>query len=263
MAADLAFQAFGQGPPLVILHGLLGSKRNWSAIAKALSADHHVFCLDARNHGDSPWTDGMDYATLAEDVRAFIKAHGLGRATVIGHSMGGKTAMALALLHPESVAALVVVDIAPVINPATDVQGYLEIMTEMPLAAFSTRAEAEDYLAGPVPEAAVRGFLLQNLVRDGERLRWRNNLAAIADGMEDIKGFIEPGHGRAYRGPCLFLAGGDSPYVQPRDHAVIRGLFPKAGVQVIPGAGHWLHAEQPAAFMGRLKEFLDDNQGGR
>lgn len=254
---ELAFQAYGHGQPLIILHGLFGSRRNWSAIAKALSADFHVYCLDIRNHGDSPWADGMDYATLAEDVLAFIKRHGLQGATVIGHSMGGKTAMALALLHGEVLSRLVVVDIAPVPNTGSDVRGYLDIMVEMPLAAFSSRGEAEEHLATAIPDKSVRAFLLQNLVREDDRLSWRINLAAIADGMDDITGFIDPGHGQHYAGSTLFLAGGNSAYVQPHDHAVVKGLFPKARIEVIPGAGHWLHAEQPGAFMARLKDFLN------
>ncbi|NQU55675.1 MAG: alpha/beta fold hydrolase [Rhodospirillales bacterium] len=257
MPVELAFQALGKGPPLIILHGLFGSKRNWAGIAKALSAHYHVFCLDLRNHGDSPWADGMDYASMAGDVQAFIKAHALTEARVIGHSMGGKTAMALSLLHGEAVDALVVVDIAPVPHTGSDVRGYLDILVELPLAAFSTRAEVEQHLTDIIPEASIRSFLLQNLVRVEERLQWRVNLAAIADDMDNITGFIDPGHGRSFKGPALFVAGGNSNYVQPHDHAVVRSLFPKAKIEIIPGAGHWLHAEQPGPFLELLKDFLD------
>jgi pimeloyl-ACP methyl ester carboxylesterase len=257
MPVELAFKAFGKGPPLIILHGLFGSKRNWSAIAKALSDRYHVFCLDLRNHGDSPWADAMDYATLAGDVQGFIKRHALAGACVIGHSLGGKTAMALSLLHGEAVARLVVVDIAPVAHPGSDVRGYLEVLTELPLAAFSTRAEVGEHLAEAIPEMSIRSFLLQNLVRDDERLKWRVNLAAISDEMDNITGFIDAGHGRSYSGPTLFVAGGNSTYVQAHDHAVIRALFPAAKIEIIPAAGHWLHAEQPAAFLDLLKNFLD------
>lgn len=257
MPVQLAFNTFGKGPPLIILHGLFGSKRNWSAIAKALSDRYHVFCLDLRNHGDSPWAEGMDYASMAGDVLAFIKAHALAGATVIGHSMGGKTAMALSLLHGEAVARLVVVDIAPVAHTGSDVRGYLDMMTELPLAAFANRAEVEEHLAEAIPETPIRSFLLQNLVRHDERLRWRVNLAAIADDMDNITGFIDAGHGRSYARPTLFVAGGNSTYVQPHDHALVQALFPGAQIEIIPGAGHWLHAEQPAAFLDLLKNFLD------
>ncbi len=256
MPVELAFQAIGKGPPLIILHGLFGSKRNWSAIAKALSGHYHVFCLDLRNHGDSPWADNMDYATMAGDVQAFIKAHALHGASVIGHSMGGKTAMGLSLLHGELIGSLVVVDIAPVPHTGSDVRGYLDILVELPLAAFASRAEVEAHLSESIPESSIRSFLLQNLVRVEERLQWRVNLAAIADDMDNITGFIEPGHGHNYKGPTLFVAGGNSSYVQPHDHAVVHALFPKAQIKIIPGAGHWLHAEQPGPFLDLLKDFL-------
>ena len=139
MTVELAFQAIDEGPPLIILHGLLGSKRNWAGIAKTLSAHYHVYCLDLRNHGESPWADGMDYATMATDVHEFIKRHALTAATVIGHSMGGKTAMALSLLHGEALNALVVVDIAPVARNGEDIRGYLDDLLEVPLAAFRDR----------------------------------------------------------------------------------------------------------------------------
>lgn len=256
MSVELAYTALGKGPPMIILHGLFGSKRNWMSIAKNLSSHYHVFCLDARNHGDSPWADGMDYATLAGDVYDFIRRHGLHATTVIGHSMGGKTAMALSLLHAEVVSTLVVVDIAPVITIGEDVRSYLESLIEVPLAAFSSRSEVEDHLADAIPEHGIRAFLLQNLVQNDGRLNWRINLAGIADGMEDITGFIEPGHGQRFLGSTLFVAGGNSAYVQPHDHTVVTSLFPKAEIKIIPGAGHWLHAEKPGPFLDLLKGFL-------
>lgn len=256
MPVELAFNSFGQGRPVVIMHGLFGSKRNWSGIAKALSDHFRVFCLDLRNHGDSPWVDGMDYATMAGDVQAFLKRHGLKDASVIGHSMGGKTAMALSLLHGQTVGSLVVVDIAPVSTIGEDVRDYLEILTELPLEAFSSRGEVEQHLAEPIPDPAIRSFLLQNLERNDGGLQWRINLAALSDGMEDITDFIDPGHGRSYLGPSLFVAGGSSPYVQPHHHAEIKALFPGAEIEIIPGAGHWLHAEKPGPFLELLKGFL-------
>ena len=258
MPVELAFTAFGKGPPLIILHGLFGSKRNWAGIAKALSSHYHVFCLDLRNHGESPWADAMDYATMAADVHDFIKRHALAGATVIGHSMGGKTAMALSLQHGETLNALVVVDIAPVAHNGADVRGYLEELLEVPLAAFRDRAEVEEHLSESITDVGVRSFLMQNLVRSNERLLWRVNLAVIADEMDNITGFMNTGHGRSYGGPTLFVAGGNSNYVQPRDHAVVGALFPKARIEIIAGAGHWLHAEKPGPFLDLLKNFLDE-----
>ena len=256
MTIELSYQDIGHGEPLLILHGLFGSKRNWGAIAKKLSAHHHVFSLDLRNHGESPWVDGMDYRDLAEDVAAFIKAHGLGPCTVVGHSMGGKTAMMLALTRPELVNRLVVVDIAPV-ERETGFGAYIEAMSEVPLPACESRADVEEHLESVVREKMVRTFLVQNLIRDESGFRWRINLSALADGMDDIADFPEPSNCRSFTGPTLFVAGAASDYIQPHHMGDINRLFPKADIAHIPGAGHWLHAEAPETFLKELNAFLE------
>jgi len=191
MSIELSYQDIGSGSPIIILHGLFGSKRNWSAIAKRLSAHHRVLTVDMRNHGDSPWIDGMDYRDMSQDVADFIKRHALGPSTVIGHSMGGKAAMTLALTHPELVARMVVVDIAPV-ERETGFGAFIDAMAAVPLAACDSRADVEEHLADVVRDKMVRSFLVQNLVRDGASFRWRLNLAALDAGMGEIADFPVP-----------------------------------------------------------------------
>jgi len=256
MNVELSYQDLGHGAPIVILHGLFGSKRNWSAIAKRLSAHHRVLTVDMRNHGESPWIDGMDYRDMAEDVTAFIKRHALGPCTLIGHSMGGKAAMTLALSHPEQVARLVVVDIAPV-ERETGFGAYIDAMAEVPLAACDSRADIEGHLADVVTDKMVRSFLVQNVLREGDSFRWRINLAALDAGMDEIADFPAPDHHQSYPGPTLFVAGAQSDYIQPHHTTDITRLFPNADIAHIPGAGHWLHAEAPEVFLSELTAFLN------
>jgi len=260
MSIELSHQDLGQGDPIVIAHGLFGSKRNWSAIAKRLSAHHRVLTVDMRNHGDSPWINGMNYRDMADDVASFIKRHALGPCTVIGHSMGGKAAMMLALTHPELVARLVVVDIAPV-ERETGFGAYIDAMAEVPLAACDSRSDVEEHLQDVVHDKMVRSFLLQNVVREDTGFRWRINLAALDAGMDEIADFPAPDHHQSYAhnsflGQTLFVAGANSDYIQPHHTADITRLFPKADIAHIPGAGHWLHAEAPEVFLKELTAFL-------
>lgn len=257
MALDLAYEAAGDGPPLVILHGLFGSARNWRAIAKSLAGRRRVFALDLRNHGDSPWADEMSYETMAEDVRAFLEAQDIVGAVVMGHSMGGKVAMALALACPDHVGALIAVDIAPVARPPS-LRPYVHAMAGIDLSAFGRRAEVGELLAPAVPDRSVRAFLLQNLVAEGSRLRWRLNLAAIDRQMEAIGGFPEALLERRYEGPTHFIAGAQSDYIRPEHRELVLRLFPAATMSVIAGAGHWVHAERPDSFLRAVARFLGD-----
>lgn len=260
MSLELSYHDIGHGEPhgepIIILHGLFGSKRNWAAIAKRLSAHHRVVSLDLRNHGESPWVDGMSYVDLADDVAGTIKRLGLGPCTVIGHSMGGKAAMTLALNGPELVKRLVVVDIAPV-ERETGFSTYIEAMAEVPLATCDSRGDVEAHLAGVVPNAMVRSFLVQNLVREQGTYRWRINLAALDAAMNEIADFPSANHRQSYTGPTLFIAGGASDYIQAHHIPAITRLFPAATISHILGAGHWLHAEAPELFLKELTAFLD------
>jgi esterase len=257
MSLELAHIAHGEGgPPVVILHGLLGSARNWSSFARQLGATRRVFVLDLRNHGASPWADEMTYDQMADDVRAFLARQGLPAAAVIGHSMGGKVAMRLALAHGEEVLRLVVVDIAPVAY-RRGFHAYVEAMRALDLSQISRRSEADALLAEQIDDAGVRGFLLQNLVSGEDGLAWRVPLDALARNMPELLGFPEPRDAEQYAGPALFVTGGRSDYVRPEHHAEILRLFPNAQFAAIPDAGHWVHAEAPQPFLEVVGAFLE------
>jgi pimeloyl-ACP methyl ester carboxylesterase len=256
MTLELAHDAFdAAGPPVVILHGLLGSARNWTSIAKELAASHRVFALDLRNHGRSPWAATMSFDEMAGDVAAFIERHGLGALTLIGHSLGGKVAMRLALTRPELIERLLVVDVAPVAY-AHSFGPFVEAMRQVDLAAVQRRGDADLQLRDAVPDAVLRNFLLQNLVKTDAGFVWRVNLEALAANMDALLGFPMPAADAAYGGPTLFIAGGRSHYLTPEHQPLIERLFPNAEHAVIAGAGHWLHAECPAEFLADVRRFL-------
>ena len=256
MPVTLAAAEIGSGPPLLILHGLFGSGRNWAAIAKALGDRRRVISLDLRNHGASPWADSMSYPEMAEDVLAFIRDKGLGRVALLGHSMGGKAAMLAALAEPAIVERLIIVDVAPVAREAA-LLAYARAMAEADLSAVTRRADIEAQLAAAVTSPAERAFLLQNLVIEDGKARWRINLDAIQRDMPDIAGFPASLPREHYDGPTLFIAGAKSDYVRPQDEPAIHRLFPKAAIIRIPGAGHWVHAEAPEKFLAAVKPFLE------
>ena len=251
----LAATEYGAGPPLAILHGLFGSGRNWNSIAKRLGACYRVVAFDLRNHGASPWAATMTYAEMAGDVRVSLATLGCRRAALLGHSMGGKVAMLAALRDPETVERLVVVDIAPVVYPPHHL-GMVRAMRGLDLAGIGRRGEADARLAKAVPDPAERAFLLQNLVLNGSAARWRINLDAIEREMPALVGFPPIPPGTSYDGPALFVGGGGSDYLRPEHEAEIRRLFPRARIARVAEAGHWLHAEQPRAFLDLVEPFL-------
>jgi esterase len=252
---NLAYHDTGVGDPLVILHGLFGSKRNWASIARRLGGTHRVLTVDLRNHGGSPWDDRHDYPAVAEDVADFIESIVGGSAAVLGHSMGGKAAMVLALSRPTLVERLVVVDIPPA-ESAGDTRRYLEAMRAVPLVTCGRRADVEAALAEAIPDPAIRAFLAANIVSRPDGLAWGVNLEALARHFETIRGFPEMPRGQRYDGPTLFVAGGRSPYLLADHRPVITRLFPAATVEVIPDAGHWVHADAPEAFVAAVSRFL-------
>ena len=239
-------------PPLVILHGLFGAARNWGGIQKQLAQRHRVLALDLRNHGESGHAAAMDHATMAGDVAGMIAGRGLGACAVVGHSMGGKVAMALALRHSALVSRLVVADIAPVRYPPA-LRGYVAAMRGLALTAGLTRRGADAALAHAVPEDSIRAFLLQSLDFGGEAPAWKLGLAEITVAMPDIEDFVVTGH---HAGPTLVLAGERSAYVQAGHHALFRALFPAAQFATVERAGHWLHADNPHGFLALLEPFL-------
>lgn len=244
--------------PLLIVPGLYGSGRNWGVIAKHLSARRRVLALDMRNHGDSFWSPEHDYPAMAEDLAGVIETQGRA-CDVLGHSMGGKATMLLALTHPGLVNRIVVADMAPVRYGHGASHEYLiQAMRAMKIDDLTSRSEADRRLAQQVDDPGTRAFLLQSLeLRDGP-VRWKFNLDALEANLPAILDWPEPlpAGAHPFAGPALFLHGGASTYVQPEYHAPIRALFPQAEFQCVPGAGHWLHAERPRAVEAAVEEFL-------
>jgi len=235
-------------PALLIAHGLFGSARNWGVIARRLAETRQVHVVDMRNHGESFWDDSHTYQALAGDLAQVIS----GACDVLGHSMGGKAAMALALLHPEKVRRLVVADIAPVGYLHTQMH-LVQAMSGLDLSEISSRGDADKALTATVADAGVRAFLLQSL--DVKEKKWRLNLRVLGARMADIIGWPEIS-GR-FDGPVLFLSGAESDYVLPAHRPDIKRYFPQARFAELAGAGHWLHADKPREFEAALQTFLD------
>jgi pimeloyl-ACP methyl ester carboxylesterase len=273
----LATRTLGQsGPRVVFVHGLFGQGKNWTTIAKGLvdggtAGNHRVTLVDLPNHGHSPWTDRVDYLDMAELLAAELEHLGE-PVTLVGHSMGGKVAMQLALRRPELLRALVVVDIAPVEYPlqggrtddpdeeASPFAAFIEAMRAMDLEGLTTRDDADAALRAAVPSRMVRSFLLQSLVREGsggDGWRWRLNLELLERDLGELRGFPEPPAGAAFDGPVLWIAGANSAYVLDEDRPHMDALFPATRLVRIKNAGHWVHSEQPEVFLETLRRFLD------
>lgn len=273
----LAVRTVGEaGPYVVFVHGLFGQGKNWTTIAKGLADAHRVLLVDLPNHGHSPWTDRVHYLDMVEMLAAELE--NLGEpVTLVGHSMGGKVAMQLALRHPELLRALVVVDIAPVEYPvqggrtddpdeeASPFAAYIDAMQALDLDSLKTRGDADDALRDAVPSRMVRSFLLQSLVREGLGAdggwRWRLNLELLERDLGELRGFPEPPPGATYDGPVLWIAGANSTYVLPEDRPAMDALFPATRLVRIKDAGHWVHSEQPEVFLRTVGLFLERVEG--
>lgn len=258
-----AVQLGAAGPRVVFLHGLFGQGRNWTSLAKALSASARVTLLDLPDHGRSPWSEMLSYPAMAEQVAAELaSAAGPGEPyAVVGHSMGGKVAMALALLNPKLVERLCVVDVSPVpTSGATGFADYVAGMRSIDLERLPDRGTADEALQPYVPDPVIRGFLLQNLRRDGDRWRWQMNLALLGDELDTVGGWPdltgEPYRVQPYRGPVLWVGGSRSSYLQPAYAPAMRALFPRVQTVMVKGAGHWVHADQPEVFASLVRRFL-------
>lgn len=238
-------------PTLLIAHGLYGSARNWGVIARRLSDDRRVVAVDMRNHGASDWRDSHSYPDLAADLAEVCEALP-GPIDVLGHSMGGKAAMTLALTHPDLVNRLIVGDIAPV-NYTHSQLKYLEAMRAIDLSGVNKRSDAAELLQPLVGDPALVSFFLQSL--DVTEQRWRLNLDVLAKEMPKIMGF--PELQTSFDGPTLFITGANSDYLQPEHREIIMPLFPSARFIAIKGAGHWLHADAPKAFADVIKGWLN------
>lgn len=250
--------ALGDSGPLVAFcHGLFGQGKNWTTVAKQVAEDHRVLLIDMPHHGRSEWSDRFDYVDVADRVAGLFDASD--PVALVGHSMGGKAAMVLALRHPELVERLCVVDVAPVdYESRSEFAGYIEAMLALDLDTLEHRSDADAALEPAVPNRTVRSFLLQNLRHDADGWRWQPNLEVLGRDLEVLGGWPEEElAGLApYEGSALWIAGENSGYVQEEHGHAMAEWFPKVRRVTIKGAGHWVHSEQPVVFTEVLRRFL-------
>jgi len=251
----LHYKVLGEGPPLIVLHGLFGLMDNWMGIAKQLSENYQVFLIDLRNHGRSPHKPVFDYEAMSQDLHEFMAEHQIANPVIIGHSMGGKVAMYFAgRYQPEPFAKLIVVDIAPKYYPVHH-RPILDALQSIDVTALQTRQQAENQLAQLIPEPDVRLFLLKNLYRTEEgHFAWRFNLPVIDTQIENV-GEALPAHFQCEK-PVLFIRGERSRYIEDEDMKLILKHFPAARLETVAGAGHWVHAEKPAELLKLVQDFL-------
>ncbi|HHY86163.1 MAG TPA: alpha/beta fold hydrolase [Verrucomicrobia bacterium] len=254
---ELHYQETGTGAPLIVLHGLFGSLDNWAPVNRQLSRNFRVIAVDLRNHGRSPHSPEMNFSVMAEDILELMTRLGLEQSHLLGHSMGGKAAMQLALNHPERVDRLVVADVAPVRYPPSHTH-LIRAMMSLNVEALETRSQAESALESSIPDRQVRQFLLKSLARDDSgRFRWRLNLEVLERNYEQL--LAAPEGERPCERPTLFLRGERSDYIRESDLQEIRRLFPRSEVTLVRGAGHWVHAEQPEQVANAARAFLANN----
>ena len=249
-----------EGEPLIVLHGLFGSQSNWGIHSKALAETFAVIGVDLRNHGESPHAPELDYQSMAEDVRLLIESRGLAPCTVLGHSMGGKVAMQLALTYPQLVKRLIVVDIAPVAYQSMGAGHHrvIEGMKTLDLERALTRADAEAHLKEHIEDEATLKFIMTSLARSPNGgLRWKLNVAAIEDQYDKLR--EKPVGENPIDKPVLFVKGSESDYIRAKHEAEILELFPQAAVKIVMEAGHWVHADKPQAFQKIVFDFLEGN----
>ena len=252
MLNTLSYGNSTQLPDLLIVHGLYGSARNWSVISKRMSDSRRVIAVDQRNHGDSPWFDTHSYLDMAQDLAQVVEHNGAPM-DIVGHSMGGKAAMIVALTRPDLVKRLLVADIAPVAY-GHDQSQYIQAMQSIDLTHMEKRSEVAQALSKHVTDPALQSFFTQSL--DLGNKRWKLNLDVLQRDMHHVLGFPEVTG--SFDKPTLFLSGANSQYVLPDHRPKIKALFPNAVFAKIPNAGHWLHAEQPRAFEQTLSVFFNE-----
>lgn len=251
---DLYYRKTGKGGPVFILHGLFGSSDNWLTVAKALSNEYCVYLVDLRNHGSSPFSDQWNYKVMAQDVKKIADEEGIEKACILGHSMGGKTAMEMTIMYPGMINRLMVVDIGPKSYPVRH-RHILDALRSIDLSEVSKRNEADRQLAGYIQDRRIRGFLLKNLQRgDNGDFVWKVNLDVIDNNIEELGAAQVPDHPVSI--PALFVRGSRSDYILDEDEGSILEFFPDARFVTIEDAGHWLHAEQPEALLSVVKDFF-------
>ena len=252
---QLNFSEQGSGHAVILMHGMFGSLSNLGNLARHLATHYRVISVDLRNHGDSPHDPSMDIPSMANDVVELMDELGLSEASLVGHSLGGKIAMQVALNHPERVARLVVADISPVAyKPRQD--AALDALIELSSATILGRADADTLMAKHVSDSQTRAFLLKNLSRnfEGNYLLKLNMQAIVANYGSTL---VAAPEGLPYQGPSLFLKGETSAYIQTKHQPIIDQLFPNSAIRIIAGVGHWLHAEKPDEFNANIAEFIN------
>jgi len=251
---SIHFQVLGSGNPLIVIHGLFGTSDNLKAIAKGLAEDFKVFLIDAPGHGDSDTVEPLTLTTMAEEVKTFAEAQGLTNFSILGHSLGGKIAMELAVNNPELIDKLIVADIAPVKYPRRH-DSILAALKSVPLENLASRSQADKKLQENIHEPGVRGFLLKSLAKDPDTSawEWKFDLDALEQNYDNL---VDANSDGKFTGDVLFIIGGASNYVLPEHKEQITNRFPNVKPKIIQGTGHWLHAEKPNAFTKICREFL-------
>ncbi len=253
---NLNYKTFGEGAPLIILHGLFGSLDNWVSLAKKFATRYQVFIIDQRNHGRSPHADDISYPIMAEDLFDFMNDHYIPQSHILGHSMGGKTAMQFAFDFPEKIKKLIVVDIAPkAYTPSHEF--IFTALRALDLKQLQSRNQADEFLQEDIKDFAIRQFLLKNLTRSGDgKFVWKINLEALYEHYAEI--LAATTSPLPFEGPTLFIKGGQSNYIQNGDLDKVGMYFTKAKIANIESAGHWLHSETPEEFQRIVFDFLAD-----
>lgn len=250
---SLNYKVFGAGKPLIILHGLFGSLDNWVTLGKRFAANFQVYLVDQRNHGQSFHDPAFSYDVMSEDLYRFMGEMNIEQASLIGHSMGGKTVMEFANKYPEKIDKLIIADIGPKSYPVHHTT-ILKAFYSVPIEELSSRKEADDILSKLMADFGIRQFLLKNLSREGDGFKWKMNLDAIASQIEEVgKGLNQ---NASFNKDTLFIRGGNSDYVLDDDFYSIKSIFPKSEIETVDGAGHWLHAEKPTEFYEKVTRFL-------
>ena len=260
---ELFYRKFGKGPPLIIIHGLYGSSDNWVSIGKKLAENFEVFLIDQRNHGKSPHSQDHNYQLLKEDLREFMDNQSIEKAIIMGHSMGGKTAMFFAADYPGRVSHLIIIDISPLPYKTTNSSQLLahstiiQAMYNLDFYGITSRKEIDDILAKSILENRIRQFLLKNIKRSKDNeFSWGLNIKTIKNELANIMEGFDENQAETTNFPVLFIKGEKSDYISGEDKNAISQFFPFARIETIPNAGHWLHAEQPKLFLKKLKEFI-------
>jgi len=254
---QLNFKVFGEGQPLIILHGLFGSLDNWITLARKFAEHYKVYIVDQRNHGLSFHAEEFNYELMAQDLADLMSYEKIESAHLIGHSMGGKTAMNFAVSYPQKVDQLVIADIGPKYYPVHHMQ-IIKALYSIRLEELTARKDADEKMSELIKNVGIRQFLLKNLQRDGDVFRWKMNLDAIAKQIEEVGKALN--QNAQYVKETLFIKGANSDYIQDGDMILINSIFPKARLETIEGAGHWLHAEKPKEFYDVVAKFLSNER---